>query len=246
MSDLPGVAMVTGAAGGIGRATVLRLLADGFSVAALDVDSQGLRDLESSASAAGHGAAFFAVELDITDGAAVAREHARIVDRFGPVSVLVNNAGIGGTAPFLAADAAAWAGVLGVHLDGSLACIRAVLPAMLHQRFGRIINVLSDGVWHGRTTVPYTTAKGALLGLTRSLAMEVADAGVRVNAVAPGPVATAMLLDGDPAAVEAERATVPIGRFLVPDEIAASIAFLAGPGGEPYVGQVLAPNGGTV
>lgn len=246
MSSRTGAALVTGAAGGIGRATVLRLLADGFAVAAVDVDGQGLRDLESRAGAAGHGAALLAVELDITDGTAVAREHARIVDRLGPVAVLVNNAGVGGTGPFLAADAAAWARVLGVHLDGSLAWIRAVLPAMLERRHGRIINVLSDGLWHGRTTVPYTTAKGALLGLTRSLAMEVAAAGVRVNAVAPGPVATAMLLGGDPAAIEAERATVPIGRFLEPDEIAASIAFLAGPGGEPYVGQVLAPNGGTV
>lgn len=246
MNSRPRVAMVTGAAGGIGRATVLRLLADGFAVAAVDIDGQGLRELQASAGTAGHGMALVAVELDITDGVAIAREHARIVKRLGPVSVLVNNAGIGGTAPFLAADAASWARVLGVHLEGSLACIRAVLPAMLDQRYGRIVNILSDGVWHGRTTVPYTTAKGALLGLTRSLAMEVAAAGVRVNAVAPGPVATAMLLGGDPAVIQAERATVPIGRFLEPDEVAASIAFLAGPGGEPYVGQVLAPNGGTV
>lgn len=246
MNPRRGVAMVTGAAGGIGRATVAHLLADGFAVAALDADGEGLRSLASSAGATGHDAAFVAVELDITDAAAVAREHDRIVERLGSVTVLVNNAGVGGTAPFLSVDAVTWARVMGVHLDGSLACIRAVLPAMLDQRHGRIINVLSDGLWHGRTTVPYTTAKGALPGLTRSLAQEVAAAGVRVNAVAPGPVETAMLLGGDPAAVEAERATVPIGRFLAPDEIAATIAFLAGPGGEPYVGQVLAPNGGTV
>lgn len=238
--------MVTGAAAGIGRATVVRLLADGFAVAAVDIDGRGLRDLERSCAAAGHGDDFLAVELDVTDGAAVAREHGRIVRRLGPVSILVNNAGVGGAGPFLSVDAATWTRVLGVHLDGSLACIRAVLPSMLEQRHGRIINILSDGVWHGRTTVPYTTAKGALLGLTRSLAMEVAAAGVRVNAVAPGPVATAMLLSGDPVAIDAERATVPIGRFLEPEEVAASIAFLAGPGGEPYVGQVLAPNGGTV
>lgn len=240
------MALVTGAAGGIGRATVARLLADGFAVAAVDIDGAGLRDLERSTGHDGHRPDLLAAALDVTDGAAVAHAHARIVDRLGSVSVLVNNAGIGGQAPFLAVDTATWDRVMGVHLAGSLACIRAVLPSMLERKDGRIINILSDGLWHGRTTVPYTTAKGALLGLTRSLALEVAAAGVRVNAVAPGPVTTAMLLGGDPTAIEAERASVPIGRFLEPDEIAASIAFLAGPGGEPYVGQVLAPNGGTV
>lgn len=238
--------MITGAAGGIGRATVARLLADGFAVAAVDIDGPGLRDLERTVGVAGHADAFLAVRIDVSDASAVAAGHARIVRRLGAVSVLVNNAGIGGSAPFLAVDEAVWARVLAVHLDGSLACIRAVLPSMLELGFGRIITILSDGLWHGRTTVPYTTAKGALLGLTRSLAVEVAAAGVRVNAVAPGPVATAMLLGGDPVAIAAERATVPMGRFLEPEEVAASIAFLAGPGGEPYVGQVLAPNGGTV
>jgi len=117
---------------------------------------------------------------------------------------------------------------------------------MLEAGWGRVISIASEAVWLGNTSVQYATAKAALVGFTRALARQVAGSGVLVNAVAPGPVETPMLFANTPAEIEAERASVLIGRFLTPDEIAASIAFLAGPGGDAYVGQVLSPNGGTV
>ena len=119
-------------------------------------------------------------------------------------------------------------------------------PGCSRPGWGRIVTVASEAVWLGHTSVQYATAKAALIGFTRSLARQVAGQGVLVNAVAPGPVETPMLFDNTPDEIEAERKTVLIGRFLQPDEIAATIAFLVGPGGDGYVGQVLSPNGGTV
>jgi 3-oxoacyl-[acyl-carrier protein] reductase len=234
---------VTGAASGIGRATVERLLDDGLAVGAIDIDRDGLDALVATL---GPGRRLVAAPADVADALAVADAVAAVTRELGQIDVLISNAGIGGAGTFLDTDPAAWRRVQDVHLDGAVHLTRLVLPGMLERGGGRIVTILTDGLWHGRTTVAYTTAKGALLGLTRSLAVEVAAAGVRVNAVAPGPVATPMLLDDDPAAVEAERRTVPTGRFLQPAGVAATIAFLVGPGGDDYVGQVLSPNGGTV
>jgi 3-oxoacyl-[acyl-carrier protein] reductase len=117
---------------------------------------------------------------------------------------------------------------------------------MIEAGWGRIVTVSSEAVWLGHTSVQYATAKAALIGFTRALARQVAGQGVLVNAVAPGPVETPMLFDNTPTEIETERQTVLIGRFLQPEEIAASISFLVGPGGDGYVGQVLSPNGGTV
>ena len=244
MTSLPlagRIAVVTGAGGGIGSAIVRRFVADGATVGALDRDAAALARLVDAT-----GAAVSPIVADLRDPDTTATALDTFVRDAGRVTILVNNAGVGGTGAFLDVDDAAWSEMLAVHVGGTVACTRALLPGMLEAGDGRIVTILSDGVWHGRTTVPYTTAKGALLGFTRSLATEVAARGVLVNAVAPGPVATPMLLDGSSDDLAAELATVPIGRFLVPDEVAATVAFLCGPGGVVYVGQVLGPNGGTV
>jgi len=238
------VAFVTGAGSGIGRAVARRLAADGAVVGCLDLVPTGLEHTVGAIEAEGGRA--YAFPADVTDGMRVAQAVARLTDAAGPPLILVNNAGVPGEGSFLDTSDGQWERVLAVHVRGAERCVRAVLPAMLEAGWGRIVNMGSDSAWTGNATVPYATAKAALLGFTRSLAREVAAAGVRVNLVAPGPVETPMLFHDSPARLEAELATVLRGSFLSPAEIAETVAFLCGPGGEPYVGQVLAPNGGTV
>lgn len=249
MSELLGslagrIALVTGAGSGIGRATALRLAADGAAVGCLDRDgdaaSATAREVEQASGRA------VGLTADVTDPVAVATGVTTLVGRFGPVGVLVNNAGVPGAGLFAEISFEDWRRVIDVHVDGAFHVTQAVLPGMLEAGWGRIVNIASESVWLGNTSVQYATAKAALLGFTRSLARQVAASGVLVNAVAPGPVETPMLFDNSAAEIDRERATVLIGRFLQPEEIAASVAFLVGPGGDAYVGQVISPNGGTV
>jgi NAD(P)-dependent dehydrogenase (short-subunit alcohol dehydrogenase family) len=238
------VALVTGAASGIGRATAVRLAADGATVGCFDRDGSGADSVVRAIREDGGRAASFGVDLTDADG--VDRAITSWVEEVGPIGILVNNAGVPGAGRFTDITFEEWRRVLDVHVDGAFHVTKAVLPGMTERGWGRIVNISSESVWLGNQSVQYVTAKAAILGFTRALAYQVAPLGIRVNAIAPGPVDTPMLRDNDPAAIEAERAAVRIGRFLAPDEIAATVAFLAGPGGDAYVGQVLSPNGGTV
>ncbi len=238
------VALVTGAASGIGRATALRLAADGALVGCLDRDGDGVRAVVAAIEAAGDRAT--ALVTDVTDRDAVRAAIDAMAAAAGPISILVNNAGVPGAGRFVDTSYEDWRHVLDVHVDGAFHVTKAVLPGMLTGGGGRIVCIASEAVWLGNQSVQYVTAKAALVGFTRALAYQLAPAGIRVNAIAPGPVDTPMLRDNDEAAIDAELASVRIGRFLEPDEIAATVAFLAGPGGESYVGQILSPNGGTV
>jgi 3-oxoacyl-[acyl-carrier protein] reductase len=238
------VALVTGAGSGIGRATAIRLAADGAAVGCVGLGADALAEVAAEIRTGG-GRAIAAV-ADVIDRPAVEAAVARVASELGPIGVLVNNAGIPGEGRFVDVRFEDWQRVMDVHVTGAFHVTQAVLPGMLHAGWGRVITIASEAVWLGNSSVQYATAKAALIGFTRSLARQVAGSGVLVNAVAPGPVETAMLFANTAAEIETERATVLIGRFLTPDEIAASIAFLAGPGGDAYVGQVLSPNGGTV
>lgn len=237
------VALVTGAGSGIGRATAIRLAVDGAAVGCLDRNADRASDVAREIE--GSGGHALALTADVTDAAAVV-EAARTLGTLGPVAILVNNAGVPGEGRFVDVSFEAWRRVLDVHVDGAFHATQAVLPQMLEASWGRVVNIASEAVWLGNTSVQYATAKAALVGFTRALARQVAGSGVLVNAVAPGPVETPMLFANSPAEIEAERQSVLIGRFLQPDEIARTVAFLAGPGGDAYVGQVLSPNGGTV
>jgi len=238
------VALVTGAASGIGHATALRLAADGAAVGCLDRDADGAGVVAAAITAAGGRAAGLAA--DVSDPIAVTAAIDRLAADLGRPAILVNNAGIPGGGRFTDVTFKDWRRVLDVHVDGTFHVTQAVLPAMTDAGWGRIVNICSEAVWLGNQSVQYVTAKAALVGFTRALAYQLAPSGILVNGVAPGPVDTPMLRDNDQAAIDAELGSVRIGRFLEPDEIAATIAFLVGPGGDGYVGQVLSPNGGTV
>ena len=238
------VALVTGAASGIGRATALRLAEDGAAVGCLDRSGEGAALVANDI--AGRGGRALALPADITDPVAVGEAVDRLGAEVGPITILVNNAGVPGGGAFTDVSFEEWRRVLDVHVDGTFHVTKAVLPGMTTAAEGRIVNICSEAVWLGNQSVQYVTAKAALVGFTRALAYQLAPSGILVNAVAPGPVDTPMLRDNDAAAIRAELDSVRIGRFLEPAEIAASIAFLVGPGGVGYVGQVLSPNGGTV
>jgi NAD(P)-dependent dehydrogenase (short-subunit alcohol dehydrogenase family) len=216
------VAVVTGGGSGIGLATCTRLAKDGFTVAALD--------LEPSAAA---GIAALSVVCDVTDEAGVTAAMAAVTSRFGPIDVLVNNAGITGSqqaARCHETPVEEWDKVQAVNVRGPFLCSRAVLPSMISRGSGHIITIASIAglvAFPGRCA--YTASKGAALMLTRSIAVDYAAAGIRANAVCPGMVYTPMTswrLDQPELRAQVED-RIPVGRVATTDEIADAVALLA-------------------
>lgn len=214
------VAVVTGAASGIGRATAARLTSDGFRVAVLDLDP-AREDVELT------------VRADVTNPADVDRAFTQILGAFGRIDVLVNNAGITGSAQATACHETPideWDRVLAVNVRGPFLCTRAALPAMLQQRTGHVITIASVAglvAFPGRCA--YTTSKGAAVQFTKSLAVDYASAGIRANAICPGMVETPMTqwrLDVPELRAQVES-KIPLGRVAKPDEIADAVALLA-------------------
>lgn len=239
------IALVTGAASGIGAATAHRLAAEGALVVVADIDAAGATVVADDIGGV-------AVELDVTDAGAVRAQVAHAVGRLGPIDVLVNNAGCGQLAMFLDTDEAMWAEVLRVNLVGTMSCTHAVLGSMYERRQGAIVNVASEA---GRTGAPggsaYSAAKAGVLGFTRAIARESARYGVRVNAVAPGPIETPMLRGGafdSPIGARIKQqlidATVQ-GRIGRADEVAGAIAYLASDDASFVTGETIAVSGGA-
>jgi NAD(P)-dependent dehydrogenase (short-subunit alcohol dehydrogenase family) len=213
------VAIVSGAAGGLGAAIADRLAGDGFSVAGFDA------------------------EIDVTDPAAVHE----FVAGAGAVDVVVTAAGIQRTGPSDSFDHGDWRAIVEVNLTGTWNVIQAALPGMLERGRGRIVTISSEvGLAGLARYAAYAASKGGVIALTKSLARELAPQGICVNCVAPGPVETGMLVRGPSYSPEWLAANVPLGRFGQPSEVAACVALLAGDEGGYFVGQVLSPNGGTV
>lgn len=234
------VALVTGGASGVGRATVDLLLERGARVAAIDRDPAALATLPETV---------FAQAGDILDEAAVGRFVAAITDRWDAVELLVNNAGAELTASVLDTDRKDWDRVIGVNLTGTLQMSQAVLPAMCERGSGAIVNVSSiSGLLGWPLSAAYCAAKGGVIQLTRQMAVDFGPRGVRVNAVAPGTTLTPMIerlfadMAPDARAEIVERH--PIGRFAQPREIARAILFLGSDAASFVTGTVLPVDGG--
>ncbi len=245
------VAVVTGGGSGIGRAIAMRLAEEGCDLALLDID--GATAEQTAAAAAKLGRRTHAAAVDVTDAAALAEFTAAAADRLGPADVLVNSAGIIGVGRILDTTSQDWQRVIRVNLDGVFNCCQAVVPQMVARGRGRVINIAS---WLGKKAVPYYGAycasKFAVIGLTQTLALELAADGVMVNAICPGLIVETGMREVAESAhtrlglpLAAERvATIPVGRTGLPDDITRLAAFLASDESEYMTGQAINVTGG--
>lgn len=246
MTNKEQVAVVTGASRGIGAATAVSLGDAGYTVAVLYKSNQAgaEKTVEKIQKNGGQARAY---QLDVTDSTAVTAVTAQITAELGDISVLVNNAGVSEQKLFTDITDADWSNMLSVHLNGAFYLSRAVLPAMLHEKYGRIINIASMwGETGGSCEVHYSAAKAGLIGLTKALAKELAPSGITVNAVSPGAVETDMMKMLGREVCESVAEETPVGRLGQPEEIADAVCFLASEKAAYITGQVLSVNGGIV
>jgi 3-oxoacyl-[acyl-carrier protein] reductase len=240
-------ALVTGAARGIGRATALRLSRDGASVVLVDVDAQGAHDTAEHVRQSGGRA--LPLQANVTDRAQVKGVLAAAdAAGFGSVDLLVNNAAVGKTAPFLEIDDADWQRMLSVNLTGTFIMAQEVARGMVRQGFGRIINIASLAAHTANShQAAYAASKGAVLALTRVMAFELAPQGILVNAVSPGPIETELAASmlTPQARLERER-RIPQGRFGEVADVAGVVAFLAGDDAAFINGSVIVVDGGLL
>ena len=233
-------ALVTGAAGAIGSAIAKALADQGARVVLVDLAAASTQALANQL--AGH-----AEVTDLTDASAVSAMAVRVLAQFGRIDILVNNAGILSNAKMAATTLAEWQRVHGINVDAAFLLAQAFLPAMRAARWGRIINMSSYAAKSGGLTAgtAYSVSKAAMIGLTYSIAREVAGEGVTSNAVAPAYVMSPMVSDQLTAAQrQAQLAAIPVGRFCEPEEVAHAVMFLASPLAGFITGEVIDLNGG--
>jgi len=244
MSDLKGrIALVTGASQGIGRACALQLARAGATVALAARNESKLAEAVAEIAAAGGEAAAFTLDVSREDSIKAGAK--AILERFGKVEILVNNAGITRDTLVLRMKRADWDDVLSTNLTGAFLLTQALLGPMLRNRWGRIVNISSVVGRTGQTgQVNYAAAKAGLIGLSRALAREVASRGITVNVVAPGYIETPMTSGFDDKTRESMIAQIPLGRPGTDLEIAQSVAFLASDAAAYVTGAVLDVNGG--
>lgn len=239
-------AFVTGGSRGIGRAVVRRLAADGYAVGINYLRSREQAEaLASELRAQGCGA--LAVRADVADREAAAAAVRQVEAAFGPVTALVNNAGIAQNDLFQDTPEELWRRMFAVHADGAFHTIQAVLPHMLHEKAGGIVNVSSIwGLRGAACEVAYAASKAAVIGLTRSLAMELAPSHIRVNCVAPGVIETDMVKGLGEETVASLVDQTPAGRLGTPEDVARAVAFLLREDADFITGQVLTVDGGFI
>ncbi len=240
------IALITGGSRGIGRATALLFAQEGADIAFCHLnDDAKAEETAAEIRALGRRAMHRSVDVaDIAAGKAFATD---VVRDLGPIDILFNNAGMTIRKPFPEYTEEDFDRIVGVHLKGMFFMAQAVFPAMIARGRGCIINVASQRALKGAVnSAPYSAVKAGIIGLTRALSWEAAPKGVRVNAIAPGPIVTDLTATMEPADRQAFIDALPVGRFGQPEEIAATALLLAGPQGGFYVGATLSPNGGDV
>ena len=240
-------AIVTGGAQGIGRAIAVGFAREGAAVAGIDIQDEEAAGAAFLAAIRDAGQPGFYARADVADEAQVAAAIGACMRALGGVDILVNDAGIVRESPVATMAVADWDRVIAVNLRGTFLCTRAVLPAMLEQGNGRIINIASQlGQIGGETMAHYSASKAGVIGFTKALAREVAAAGIGVNAIAPGPISTDMLANESPEWVARKLGQLPAGRFGDVSEVVPTAVFLASEDASYYAGQALGPNGGDV
>jgi meso-butanediol dehydrogenase / (S,S)-butanediol dehydrogenase / diacetyl reductase len=243
MSSPQRVALVTGAARGIGLAAAQWFLANGYAVAVLDIDGAALVE---AAAALARPDEVLVLHADVSNPGQAAAAFASVAQRFGRLDALVNNAGIAVFKPLLDTSFDEWSDVLATNLNGPFLCTQAAAPLMLKNSGGSVVNVASiSGLRASTLRVAYGTSKAALIHLTKQQAAELGDVGIRVNCIAPGPVDTAMAKLVHSPAIRADyHDAIPLGRYGTPEEIAAAIGFLCSDAASYINGQTLAVDGG--
>lgn len=237
------IALVTGAARGIGLASVERFLAEGWKVALLDIDGS---NLEATMGRLAKPDATLAIVADVSDPAQVSAAIRQVEERFGRLDALVNNAGIAIFKPLLETTFEDWSKVMAVNLSGPFLCTQAAAPLMAAHGGGAVVNLTSiSGLRASTLRVAYGTSKAGLAQLTKQQAVELAQHGIRVNAVAPGPVDTAMAKAvHSPEIRAAYHDAVPLARYGLESELANVIVFLCSEKASYVTGQVVAVDGG--
>lgn len=247
--DRPSPAVVSGGGSGIGAAISRRLAGRGHPVAVLDLDGAGATRVAKEVEA--QGGAAVAVEVDVTDRSALDEAFAAVRSRLGPTRILVTSAGQCVFTPFLDISPAEWERVFAVNLTGTFHCCQAALPDMLAAGWGRIIMISSSSGQRGSPKAPhYAAAKGAVISLTKSLALSYADRGITVNNIPPSGIETPMQHAGQRAGHlpgnDVMARSVPVGYLGAPDDIAAMAVFLASEEARFITGQTIGVNGGQV
>jgi NAD(P)-dependent dehydrogenase (short-subunit alcohol dehydrogenase family) len=241
--EIKKVALVTGAARGIGLSVAKKFLAEGWRVALLDIEGELLRGAVAALDDADN---TLALHADVSDATAVARAVAETERRFGRLDALVNNAGVAVFAPLLETSDDDWNRVLAVNLTGPFLCTKAAAPLMREHGGGAIVNITSiSGLRASALRTAYGTSKAGLAHLTKQFAVELAALGIRVNAVAPGPVETAMAREVHTPEIRADyHDAIPLNRYGLEEELAEAVFFLCSERASYITGQVLVVDGG--